>query len=621
MTTQAIILLVVFLASLLVLAYPLGLFMAKVGDNAPIAGLGWLRRCENGLYRLAGTSAQAAMSWKTYAMSLLTFNALGALVVYAIQRVQLWLPLNPQAMVNISADSSFNTAVSFVTNTNWQGYTGEAAMSYFTQMVALTGQNFFSAATGIAVVFALIRGFTARSSKSIGNFWVDITRSTMYVLLPLAMLLAVFLVGQGVIQNFKPYKEVALIDAVSYQMPQNGPDGQPLKDAAGVVVTKPAVATTQVLPMGPVASQEAIKMLGTNGGGFFNANSAHPYENPSAWSNFAQMLAIFLIPTALCFAFGRMVGDMRQGWTLLAAMTVVFVLATLTIFYAEQQAHPALQALGVDQSVSVLQAGGNMEGKETRFGITASALFAAITTAASCGAVNAMHDSLMPLGGMAPLLLMQFGEVIFGGVGSGLYGMLIFAILAVFIAGLMIGRTPEYLGKKIQAYEMKMTSIAILATPALVLIGTAIAVMCEGGKAGIANPGAHGFSEILYAFSSAGNNNGSAFAGLSANTPFYNIALAIVMWFGRFAVIVPILAIAGALAAKKRLAVTPGTLPTHGTMFVALLIGVVVLIGVLNYVPALALGPVVEHLQLFAPSAASVPAHALLSTVTPSLLN
>ncbi len=599
MTMLSILLLVAFLAVLLLLAYPLGTFLAKVAGDAPLAGLGWLYRGERALYRLAGASATAAMSWKSYALALLAFNTLGALVVYGIQRLQLWLPLNPQALANVSPDSSFNTAVSFVANTNWQGYAGESTMSYFTQMVALTGQNFFSAATGIAVVFALIRGFTARSSKSIGNFWVDITRSTLYVLLPLSLVLAVFLSGQGVIQNFSAYKQVTLVDPVSYQLPQVDAAGQPLKDAAGAAVTKPATATTQTLPMGPVASQEAIKMLGTNGGGFFNANSAHPYENPTAWSNFAQMLAIFLIPAALCFAFGRLVGDMRQGWTLLAAMTLVFVLATLTIFYAEQQAHPALQAMGIDQHVSALQAGGNMEGKETRFGIAASSLFAAITTAASCGAVNAMHDSLMPLGGMAPLLLMQFGEVIFGGVGSGLYGMLIFAILAVFIAGLMIGRTPEYLGKKIQAYEMKMTSIAILATPALVLVGTAIAVLCDAGTAGIANPGAHGFSEILYAFSSAANNNGSAFAGLSANTPFYNVMLAIAMWFGRFAVIVPILAIAGGLAAKKRLAVTPGTLPTHGPLFAALLIGVVVLIGVLNYVPALALGPVVEHLQLF----------------------
>jgi K+-transporting ATPase ATPase A chain len=602
MTSHAIVLLVVFLAVLLALAYPLGLYMANVGGDQPIRGLKWLHRLEHWMYRLAGKDAHTAMHWKTYAIALLVFNTLGALVVYGIQRAQLWLPLNPQSMANVSPDSSFNTAVSFAANTNWQGYAGEATMSYFTQMVALAGQNFFSAATGIAVVFALIRGFTLRSSKSIGNFWVDITRATLYVLLPLSLVLAILLTGQGVIQNFSPSKTVALVDQISYQMPQNDADGQPLKNAAGAPVTKDAIATTQTLPMGPVASQEAIKMLGTNGGGYFNANSAHPYENPTAVSNFLQMIAIFLIPAALCFAFGRMVGDMRQGWAVLAAMTLVFVIAAGTILWSEQQALPALHALGVDQTASALQAGGNMEGKETRFGIDASALFAAITTAASCGAVNAMHDSLMPLGGMTTLLLMQFGEVIFGGVGTGLYGMLIFAILAVFIAGLMIGRTPEYLGKKIQAYDMKMTSIAILVTPALVLVGTAVAVLCDAGKAGILNPGAHGFSEILYAFSSAANNNGSAFAGLSANTPFYNVMLSIAMWFGRFAMIVPILAVAGSLAAKKRLDVTPGTLPTHGPLFVALLIGTVVLLGVLNYVPSLALGPVVEHLQLFSSS-------------------
>jgi len=413
------------------------------------------------------------------------------------------------------------------------------------------------------------------------------------------MIFAVFLVSQGAIQNFSAYQEVTLVDPLTYSQPKNDAHGQPLKDAAGNPVMETLTAQTQTLPMGPVASQEAIKMLGTNGGGFFNANSAHPYENPTPLSNFAQMLAIFLIPTALCFAFGHMVGDIRQGWAVLGAMTVLFITMTVVIFIAEQHAHPALQSLGVDQSANVWQSGGNMEGKETRFGINASALFTAVTTAASCGAVNTMHDSLMPIGGLGPMLLMQFGEVVFGGVGSGLYGMLIFAILAVFIAGLMIGRTPEYLGKKIQTYEMKMTSIAILITPVLVLAGTAIAVLCDAGRAGIANPGAHGFSEILYAFSSAANNNGSAFAGLSANTPFYNTLLAIVMWFGRYAMIVPILAVAGSLAAKKRLETTVGTLPTHGPMFITLLISTVLLISVLNYVPALALGPLVEQVQLF----------------------
>ncbi|GGB98209.1 potassium-transporting ATPase subunit KdpA [Pseudoduganella buxea] len=575
MSGAALLLLAAFLGVLLVLAWPLGAYLAKVGEgDAPVPGLRWLHGAERALYRAGGTAG--AMGWKTYAGALLAFNLAGTLFVYGVQRLQGVLPLNPQALPGVGPDSSFNTAVSFATNTNWQGYAGEATMSHFTQMVALAGQNFFSAATGIAVVFALIRAFAARSSASIGNFWVDVTRATVYVLLPLSLLLAVFLAGQGVIQNFDGYRTAALLDPVAYTVD-------------GVA----QAAATQTLPMGPVASQEAIKLLGTNGGGFFNANSAHPYENPTALSNFVQMLAIFLIPAALCFAFGRMVGDVRQGWTVLAAMTLIFVLMTLAIFAAEQQAHPGLLSLGVDA------AGGNMEGKESRFGVHASGLFAAVTTAASCGAVNAMHDSFMPLGGAVPLLLMQLGEVVFGGVGSGLYGMLVFALLAVFVAGLMIGRTPEYLGKKIQAHEMKMVAVAILVTPVLVLGGTAIAVTAGAGVAGIANPGAHGFSEILYAFSSAANNNGSAFAGLSANTPFYNVMLALAMWFGRFAVIVPILAIAGALAAKPRLPATSGTMPTHGVLFVLLLTGVVLLVGVLNYVPALALGPVIEHLQLF----------------------
>ena len=599
MTTQSLLLLAAFLAALLALAYPLGIVLARVGDGGAVPGLGWLARLEKLLYRMAGTGAGDGMGWKRYAVALLSFNVLGALFVYLVQRVQGWLPLNPQAMPNIAPDSAFNTAVSFVSNTNWQGYSGEQAMSYLSQALALTGQNFFSAATGMAVAFALVRGFSARSAKAIGNFWVDITRSTLYVLLPLSLLFAVFLIGQGVIQNVSAYKDVTLLDPVTYSQPKNGADGQPLKDDKGQPVMETLTATTQTIAMGPVASQEAIKMLGTNGGGFFNANSAHPFENPTPLSNFAQMLSIFLIPAGLCFAFGRMVGDLRQGWAVLGAMTLIFVVCTVFVLGAEQQVHPALHAMGVDQAASALQPGGNMEGKEARFGISASALFAAVTTAASCGAVNAMHDSFMPAGGMIPLLLIQFGEVIFGGVGSGLYGMLVFAIMAVFIAGLMIGRTPEYLGKKIQSYEMKMTSIAILVTPLLVLAGTAVAVMLDAGKAGIANPGAHGFSEILYAFSSAANNNGSAFAGLSANTPFYNGMLAVAMWFGRFAMIVPILAMAGSLASKQRLEANAGTMPTHGPMFVSLLVGVVVLVGVLNYVPALALGPVVEHLQLF----------------------
>ena len=599
MTSQSLILLATFLVVLLALSWPLGRYLARLGDIRALSGPRWITATEGAIYRLCGIHPEQSMSWKGYAVALLAFNGLGVLAVYAVQRLQFWLPLNPQGFANVSADSAFNTAVSFVSNTNWQGYSGEAVMSYLTQMLALTGQNFFSAATGIAVAFALIRGFAARSASTIGNFWVDVTRSTLVLLLRLSVLFAVFLMGQGVIQNFSPYKEVALLDPVTYQQPKTGADGQPLKDAKGNPVMETLTAKTQSIAMGPVASQEAIKMLGTNGGGFFNANSAHPYENPTPLSNFVQMLSIFLIPAGLCFAFGRMVGDMRQGWAVIGAMTAIFVVTTLVVLAAEQQAHPGLAALGVDQVHSALQAGGNMEGKETRFGISASALFAAITTAASCGAVNAMHDSFMPLGGMVPLVLIQFGEVVFGGVGSGLYGMLVFAILAVFIAGLMIGRTPEYLGKKIQSFDMKMVAIAILVTPVLVLAGTAIAVGLDVGKAGIANPGAHGFSEILYAFSSAANNNGSAFAGISANTPFYNVALAITMWFGRFAMIVPILAVAGSLAAKKRIDVTAGTMPTHGPLFVVLLIGTVLLVGVLNYVPALALGPVVEHLQLF----------------------
>ncbi len=599
MTTQSMLLLVAFLAVLLAAGYPLGLYMARVAGDGPVRGLGWLQKCENLLYRWSGLPADKAMGWKSYAIALIVFNTVGAVFVYGLQRLQGFLPLNPQGLGAVSPDSSFNTTVSFVANTNWQGYGGEQTMSYLTQMLGMTCQNFFSAATGITVIFALVRGFASRSGKSIGNFWVDLVRSTLYILLPLSLALSVAFMGEGMIQNFSAYKEVTLLDHVAYETPKVTADGQPVLDTAGKPVMEAQVATTQTIAMGPVASQESIKLLGTNGGGFFNANSSHPYENPTVLSNFLQMLAIFIIPAGLCFTFGRMVGDLRQGWAVLAAMTLIFVVMTVGVMSAEQQANPALQALGVDQQASSLQSGGNMEGKETRFGISSSTLFAAVTTGASCGAVNSMHDSYMPLGGMVPLLLMQFGEVIFGGVGTGLYGMLMFAILAVFIAGLMIGRTPEYLGKKIQAYEMKMVSLAILITPALVLTGTAIAVMVEPGKIGVANPGAHGFSEILYAFTSAANNNGSAFAGLSANTPFYNVMLAIAMWFGRFGVIVPVLAVAGSLAAKQRLSANAGTMPTHGPMFIGLLIGVVVLVGVLNYVPALALGPIVEHLQLF----------------------
>jgi K+-transporting ATPase ATPase A chain len=599
MTPHAWLLLGLYLLVLLALVKPLGLYIAEVME-----GRSWALRLggpiEAALYRLGGVRKERAMGWLHYALALLLFNALGVFAVYALQRLQIWLPLNPQQMANVGPDSAFNTAVSFVTNTNWQGYAGETTMSYLTQMLALTVQNFLSAATGIVVVIALIRGFARHTAQDIGNAWVDLTRVTLYVLLPLALVFAVFLVSQGAIQNFAAYRDVATVDITTYEQPKLDAAGQPLKHAQGNPITEPVTQQTQTLPMGPVASQEAIKMLGTNGGGFFNANSAHPFENPTPLTNFFQMLAIFLIPGGLCHTLGRMVGDARQGWAVLAAMTIIFAVAAVAAISFEQQGNPLFAAAGIDQIASATQAGGNMEGKETRFGIADSGLFATVTTAASCGAVIAMHDSFTPLGGMVPLVLMQLGEVVFGGVGSGLYGMLVFAIMAVFIAGLMIGRTPEYLGKKIEAYEMKMTSIAILATPLLVLGGTAIAVMTASGQAGIFNPGPHGFSEVLYAFTSAGNNNGSAFAGLGAKTPFYNVLLAVAMWFGRFAVIVPVLAMAGSLAAKKRIAATAGTLPTHGPLFVTLLIGTVLLVGLLNYVPALALGPVVEHFVLWA---------------------
>ena len=593
MSTHAWLLLGVYLLVLLVAAKPLGSYIANVMEGRATLAQRLGGGFEAVLYRLCGVRREEEMGWLHYAVAILLFNLLGALAVYALQRLQLWLPLNPQAFGNVSPDSSFNTAISFATNTNWQGYSGESTMSYLTQMLGLTVQNFFSAATGIVVVIALIRGFARHTTKTIGNAWVDLTRITLYVLLPISLVYSVFLVSQGAIQNFDRYQDVTTLEITKYDNPKLDAAGQPLKDEKGNAVTEPATTPTQTLPMGPVASQEAIKMLGTNGGGFFNANSAHPYENPTPLANFIQMLSIFLIPAALCLTFGRMVGDTRQGWAVLAAMTLMFVVMAIAAMHFEQQANPQLSSLGIDTFA------GNMEGKETRFGIADSGLFATITTLASCGAVNAMHDSFMPMGGFVPLWNMMLGEVVFGGVGSGLYGMLVFAVMAVFIAGLMIGRTPEYLGKKIEAFEIKMVSIAILVTPLLVLAGTAIAVMAGDGIAGIANPGAHGFSEILYAFTSAANNNGSAFAGLSANTPFYNGLLSVAMWFGRFGVIVPVLALAGGLAAKKRITASVGTMPTHGPLFIVLLIGTVVLVGALNYVPALALGPVVEHLMLY----------------------
>ena len=599
MTANGIVQLVFYVVVLLVLAKPLGAYMARVYEGKAglhKAALGWLERL---VYRLAGVRESDEMGWKTYAATMLIFNLVGLLAVYLLQRLQGILPLNPQGFSAVSPDSSFNTAVSFATNTNWQGYGGESTMSYLTQMLALTVQNFVSAATGMAVLVALIRGFARRTAQTIGNFWVDLTRSTVYILLPLSFVLALVLVSQGVVQTFKPYPTATVLQPTEYDEPVTDKDGKPVLDARGQPTTKKSTLTEQVIAVGPAASQIAIKQLGTNGGGFFNVNSAHPLENPTPFSNFLEVLAILLVPAALCYTFGVMVGDTRQGWAVLAAMTVIFVALLLVCVVAEQNGRVFAQQ-GVDHAASALQSGGNMEGKEVRFGIANSALWATATTAASNGSVNAMHDSFTPIGGLVPMWLIQLGEVIYGGVGSGLYGMLMFAIIAVFVAGLMVGRTPEYLGKKIEAYEMKMSSLVILITPALVLIGTSVGVVTAAGKAGIANAGIHGFSEILYAFSSASNNNGSAFAGLSANTLFYNTALGLCMLFGRYWLAVPVLAIAGALARKKIVPVGAGTLPTHTPLFVGLLVGVVLLVGALTFVPALALGPIVEHLTLLA---------------------
>ncbi|HEF4777937.1 potassium-transporting ATPase subunit KdpA [Burkholderia multivorans] len=587
-----------FIVVLLAAAVPVARYLTAVMDGSSRV-VRVFAPLERVLYRVAGVDAGTEMNWKQYAIATIAFNALGALFLYALLRVQGMLPGNPQQFGAMTVDGAFNTAVSFVTNTNWQDYTPEQTVSYLTQMLGLTVQNFLSAATGIVVVIALIRGFARHTARTIGNFWVDLTRVTLYVLVPMAAIVAALLMSQGVIQNLKTYQDVPVLQASTYAAPKLDAQGNPVKDDKGNAVTVPTPLTKQTLAMGPVASQEAIKMLGTNGGGFFNANSAHPFENPTPFANFLQIFAILIIPAALCLVFGRMIGDRRQGVAVLAAMTVAFAVATGVELSAEQAGNPTLAALHVDQSTSVLQPGGNMEGKETRFGIAQTGIFTVATTAASCGAVDTMHDSLTPLGGLVPMLLMQLGEVVFGGVGSGLYGMLVFALLAVFVAGLMIGRTPEYVGKKIESYEMKMVSIVVLLTPLLVLVGTSIAVLVDAGRAGIANPGPHGFSEILYAFSSAANNNGSAFAGLTVGTPFYNWMTAIAMWFGRFGTIVPVLAIAGSLASKKRIAATSGTLPTHGPLFVVLLLGTVLLVGALTYVPALALGPGVEHLMMW----------------------
>jgi K+-transporting ATPase ATPase A chain len=598
MTAQALLQVTLYIAVLVALAKPLGVFMANVYEGRRTFLSPILRPVEVLVYRVARIDEQSEVDWKRYAVGMLLFNLVGVLFVYLLQRLQGLLPLNPADMPAVTPDSSFNTAVSFATNTNWQGYGGESTMSYLTQMLGLGVQNFLSAASGMAVLIALIRGFARRQAKTIGNFWVDLTRSTVYILLPLSLLLAIVLMSQGVVQTFSAYKSVELVEPVTADVPQQSDAGEPIVDAAGKPVTKSTEFKEQTLPLGPAASQIAIKQLGTNGGGFFNVNSAHPYENPTPLSNFLEVLSILLIGAALCYTFGRMVKDTRQGWALLAAMLVIFVPLVVGDVVAEQTGNPKLAALGLDTSASDLQAGGNMEGKETRFGITNSALWAVATTSASNGSVNAMHDSFTPLGGLIPMWLIQLGEIVFGGVGSGLYGMLMFVIVAVFIAGLMVGRTPEYLGKKLESFEIKMASLAILVPATVALVGAAIGSVTPAGIAGIANPAVHGFSEILYAFSSAAGNNGSAFAGLSANTPFYNLALGIAMWLSRYWIMIPVLGIAGSLAAKRSTAVTAGTLPTHTPLFVAWLVGVVLMVGALTFVPALALGPIVEHLQM-----------------------
>jgi len=569
-----------YVVALLLLAKPLGSFMAKVYQGKHTFLDRALGPVERFIYRLSGVNPEEDMNWKTYAVAMLLFNALGLFFVYILQRLQAILPLNPQGLGAITPDSSWNTAVSFASNTNWQGYGGEVTMSYLSQMLGLTVQNFVSAATGMAVLVALIRGIARHTAKGIGNFWVDLTRTTLYILLPLSLVLALALVSQGVVQTFSSYQTATLL--------------QPTVDANGNAVTE------QVLAVGPAASQIAIKQLGTNGGGFFNVNSAHPFENATPFSNFLEMLSILVIPAALCYTFGKMVGDTRQGWALLAAMTIIFVALLGVAVWQEQAGNPAFTAIGIDQTQTNINPGGNMEGKEVRFGIANSALWATATTAASNGSVNSMHDSYMPLGGLVPMWLMQLGEIIYGGVGSGLYGMLAFVIVAVFVAGLMVGRTPEYLGKKIESYEMKMAALMLLIPILLAKVGTAIAVVHPLGLATIWNTGGpHGFSEVLYAFSSVANNNGSAFAGLGANNPFYNTALGVCMFFARYWLAVPALAIAGSLVRKKSVPASSGTLPTHTPLFIAWLIGVIIVVGALSFIPALALGPIVEHLMIF----------------------
>ncbi len=556
-----------YIVVLLILVKPLGLYMARIyqGERTFLSPV--IAPIEKFVFKLAGVKPDDEMSWKTYALTVLAFNLVGFFFLYLLLRMQHVLPFNPQALGAVSPELSFNTAVSFVTNTNWQSYGGETTMSNLSQMLGLGVQNFLSAATGMAVLIALIRGLSRHTTNKLGSFWVDLTRSTLYILLPLSIILALLLVGQGVVQTFGANIVSQTVDHTS-----------------GIV--------SQTIPLGPVASQVAIKQLGTNGGGFFNVNSAHPFENPTPFSNFLEMLSILLIPAALTYTFGKMVGDTRQGWALLAAMMIILVLMAGIAIKAESQGNPAFVSMGIDQSA------GNMEGKEVRFGVVNSALWATVTTAASNGSVNSMHDSFTPLGGLVPMWMMMLGEVIFGGVGSGLYGMLAFVVIAVFVAGLMVGRTPEYLGKKIEIHEMKMAAIIVLIPVVTVLFGTAIALISSSGKASIFNNGPQGFSEVLYAFSSAGNNNGSAFAGLGANTSFYNIALGIAMLIARFALIVPVLAMAGSLSQKKIVPASGGTLPSHTPLFIGWLIGVIIIVGALSYVPALALGPIVQQLML-----------------------
>ena len=598
MTINGLVQIGLYFVVLLALAKPLGWYMARVYEGQSCGLDRVVGPLERLIYRLCGVRQTEEMDWKTYGIAMLLFNAMGLVAVYALQRLQGFLPLNPAGLGAVTTDLAFNTAASFATNTNWQAYGGETTLSYLTQMFGLNVQNFVSAATGMAVLVALIRGLARRSATTIGNFWTDLVRGTLYILLPLALLLSLLLVSQGVVQTFASYQTATLLQPASYAKPVTDANGQPVLDEQGQPKTEPATATEQVLAVGPAASQIAIKQLGTNGGGFFNVNSAHPFENATPWSNFLEVLAILLIPAALCYTFGMMVGDTRQGWAILAAMTLLLLFFIPLGLWAEQSGNPAFSVLGIDQASSVGQSGGNMEGKETRFGIANSVLWSAATTAASNGSVNSMHDSYTPLGGLVPLFLMQFGEVVFGGVGSGLYGMIVFAIIAVFVAGLMVGRTPEYLGKKIEPYEMKMASLLILIMPMVVLGSTAVASVTGVGTSSIFNPGPHGFSEMLYAFSSMGNNNGSAFAGLNANTPFYNLTGGLAMLISRFWLAIATLALAGALARKKLVPAGPGTLPTHTPLFIVLLIGVVVLVGALTFVPALALGPIVEHILM-----------------------